>query len=332
MADKKISQLTGATTPLAGTEVLPIVQSGSTVKVASNDLTVKNIRSNATTGILQVAGPGAGTTRTVTVPDANFTAARTDAAQTFTGDQTFGTVLGTTFDTNVAAAGVTLSGTTLAADGTTTDIGITITPKGAGVLSTTSVNASGDVTLIGAGNTRLVGFNFYGGLQYNLFVDGTSDASSMVIRQGTTAAAIFNSAREFIVGGTTDQGAYNLQCNGTGVWGAGAYVNGSDARIKKDIAPIASGLDVVEKLNPVTYCYKEDWSKDQNVQTGFIAQELLTALDGQVYVDGVVQQNGAEGYYSVAYQNIIPILTKAIQEQQNMIKSLEAKVTALENK
>lgn len=40
MADKKISALTGATTPLAGTEVLPIVQSGSTVKVSVADLTL----------------------------------------------------------------------------------------------------------------------------------------------------------------------------------------------------------------------------------------------------------------------------------------------------
>lgn len=39
MADKKISQLTGASTPLAGTEVLPIVQSGSTVKVSVANLT-----------------------------------------------------------------------------------------------------------------------------------------------------------------------------------------------------------------------------------------------------------------------------------------------------
>lgn len=39
MADKKISALTGATTPLAGTEVLPIVQAGATVKVAVSDLT-----------------------------------------------------------------------------------------------------------------------------------------------------------------------------------------------------------------------------------------------------------------------------------------------------
>jgi hypothetical protein len=39
MADKKISALTAAALPLAGTEVLPIVQSGATVKVAVSDLT-----------------------------------------------------------------------------------------------------------------------------------------------------------------------------------------------------------------------------------------------------------------------------------------------------
>lgn len=39
MADLKISQLTGATTPLAGTEVLPIVQSSSTVRVSVANLT-----------------------------------------------------------------------------------------------------------------------------------------------------------------------------------------------------------------------------------------------------------------------------------------------------
>ncbi len=39
MADLKISQLTGATTPLAGTEVVPIVQGGSTKKVSVSNLT-----------------------------------------------------------------------------------------------------------------------------------------------------------------------------------------------------------------------------------------------------------------------------------------------------
>jgi hypothetical protein len=134
---------------------------------------------------------------------------------------------------------------------------------------------------------------------------------------------------EFIIG-TADNGDYNLQCNGTGVWGAGAYVNGSDARIKEDIAPIESGLDVVKKLNPVTYRYKEEWSKDQSTQTGFIAQELLTALSGQVYVDGVVQQGGE--YMSVAYQNIIPILTKAIQELNAKVEAQAVRIAELESK
>lgn len=98
MADAKISGLPASTTPLAGTEVLPIVQSGVTKKVASDDLTVKNIRSNATSGVLQVVGPAVAATRVMTTPDANFTAARTDAAQSFTGNQTLSTgnlVIGT---------------------------------------------------------------------------------------------------------------------------------------------------------------------------------------------------------------------------------------------
>jgi len=53
MADKKISALTGATTPLAGTEVLPIVQSGATVKVAVSDLTAGRA---VATGALTTSG------------------------------------------------------------------------------------------------------------------------------------------------------------------------------------------------------------------------------------------------------------------------------------
>lgn len=68
MADKKISALTAASTPLAGTEVLPIVQGGSTVKVsianvtagravaASSVTTTGNI--NTTAGILKVDASG----------------------------------------------------------------------------------------------------------------------------------------------------------------------------------------------------------------------------------------------------------------------------------
>ena len=62
-----------------------------------------------------------------------------------------------TFDTNVAAAAVTLSGTTLAADGTDTNINISLTPKGTGSLLATRINNTviGNVTPAAASVTNL---------------------------------------------------------------------------------------------------------------------------------------------------------------------------------
>ena len=100
MADLKISQLPAATVPLAGTEVLPIVQSGTTKQVSIDNLTTGKAVSASS-------------------------------------------VSATTFDTNVTAAGVTLAGTTLAADGTDTDISITLTPKGTGVVTTAAAYSDG---------------------------------------------------------------------------------------------------------------------------------------------------------------------------------------------
>ena len=53
------------------------------------------------------------------------------------------TLLATTVDTNVAAAGVTLAGTTLSADGTDADISITITPKGTGSVVVSKIDING---------------------------------------------------------------------------------------------------------------------------------------------------------------------------------------------
>jgi len=99
MADLKISQLPAATTPVAGTEVLPIVQSGTTSKVSIADLTV----------------------------------GRNVTATTFLGG----------LDTNVAAAGLTVTGTTVAADGTDTNIDLTLTPQGSGVVTTAATYSDG---------------------------------------------------------------------------------------------------------------------------------------------------------------------------------------------
>lgn len=72
MADLKISQLTSATTPLAGTETVPIVQSGTTKKVTIADLTAGRAVSAASltlTGALSVGGQ---TTETRAVSSSTF--------------------------------------------------------------------------------------------------------------------------------------------------------------------------------------------------------------------------------------------------------------------
>ena len=79
MADLKISQLPAATVPLAGTEVLPIVQSGTTKQVSIDNLTTgKTVTAtavNATTFDTNVAAAGvtlAGTTLAADGTDADI--------------------------------------------------------------------------------------------------------------------------------------------------------------------------------------------------------------------------------------------------------------------
>ena len=80
MANTKISALTSSTTPLAGTEVLPIVQSSATVKVAVSDLTAgravsmlsASMNNASPLGALDAVGKAyLGTSRNATLNNAN---------------------------------------------------------------------------------------------------------------------------------------------------------------------------------------------------------------------------------------------------------------------
>jgi hypothetical protein len=64
MADSKISALPASTTPLAGTEVVPLVQSGATKKVAVSDLTAGRAVSGLsfTGGTMKISGAALETT------------------------------------------------------------------------------------------------------------------------------------------------------------------------------------------------------------------------------------------------------------------------------
>lgn len=107
MADKKISALTGATTPLAGTEVLPIVQGGATVKVAVSDLTANRAISatqlTLTTGNLIVAnGQGVDFSATPGTGTSELLADYEEGTWTATLEMAFGTNFTSVLYTNQA--------------------------------------------------------------------------------------------------------------------------------------------------------------------------------------------------------------------------------------
>ena len=195
---------------------------------------------------------------------------------------------------------------------TSTGLGIgTSSPSSFSGYTTVSVNnaTNGGIYNILVNGTETARLQAFSGI-FNVAAKGA--ATNLTFETNGTERARITSGGEVYIAGTTDQGAYNLQVNGTGVWGAGAYVNGSDRNLKDNIQSLDSCLDVVVAMRPVTFQYKPEHSKDQSVQPGFIAQELQEAMAGKAYIDGVVQA-GPE-YLNVAYQNIIPILVKAIQE------------------
>jgi hypothetical protein len=179
---------------------------------------------------------------------------------------------------------------------------------------------------LGASN---VGQILFTGAPSSNFAIGTTNAKELSLATNGAVRLNIRSDGEVWVMNTSDRGAYNLQVGGTGVWGAGPYVDGSDERLKENIKDITAGLAIVQKIRPVSYTYRQDtgYTTDIRTHAGFIAQDLQSALDGQEYVEGVVQTGGE--YLSVAYQSLIPVLTKAIQELKDELDAVKAELAAM---
>ena len=122
MANVKIPDLTAASTPLAGTELLEIVQSSNSRKVAASDIaaTATNVRTVATggTGASTLTGyvKGSGTsamTAAATIPFADL-AGRAFAEPISTVDQTGNIAAATavTFNTDLTGTGISVVATT----------------------------------------------------------------------------------------------------------------------------------------------------------------------------------------------------------------------------
>ena len=112
----------------------------------------------------------------------------------------------------------------------------------------------------------------------------------------------------------------------------------SDRNYKKNITNLTLGLDLVNKLQPVSYHYKFDSDSDP-VMYGLVAQDFEKVLNDF----GVAQNTAAilkyeakndvkESDYALDYSKLTPILINAVKELTKKVETLEAEVAALKAK
>jgi hypothetical protein len=152
------------------------------------------------------------------------------------------------------------------------------------------------IQALGAAENAMV-FNNYGGTDLLQF-KGNGDAAF----------------GKFIGGGTT----------GLSIDNTGTLVRTSSFELKKDIVPIHYGLNEILQLNPINFNWVNSDKYGDNNENGFIAEDVMSIIPNSVNAD-------SESVF-MDYSKLIPILTKAIQEQNALIKSLEQRILTLENK
>ena len=92
----------------------------------------------------------------------------------------------------------------------------------------------------------------------------------------------------------------------------------SDRNLKTDIVDMKDGIELVSKLRPVNYRWKDE-TKSQLEEYGFIAQEVEESFPS------LVQTNASTGIKSVDYPKMVSILALAIQELTAKVHELSAK-------
>jgi len=124
------------------------------------------------------------------------------------------------------------------------------------------------------------------------------------------------------VGIGTSSPAYKLHVVGT-VYSTGGY-QGSDLRLKDQVQDVGYGVREVLRLRPVSYRWKDAALGQPTL--GLIAQEVQPVLP-----ELVARGTDEAGLLSLNYTGLIPVLVKAIQEQQHTVAELLAENTALKS-
>jgi len=163
-----------------------------------------------------------------------------------------------------------------------------------------------------------------------LHVGSSSSASSSVVVQDNEAKWDFevNGSLNFALSGST-KARINFS-TGDFYTNDGNVYSLSDIRVKKNVADLNDGLDIVNQLKPKTFEYNglgemTEAGGDGIQRYGFVADEVLDVAPHYITVGkGKIDNKEVDDMKSLALTRMIPMMIKAIQE-------LSAKVTALEN-
>ena len=209
------------------------------------------------------------------------------------------------------------------------------------------INASGDV-LISANNNRLGVGNTASGFGSELVRisrDNTPAASVIEIENRSTSfsgdTCVLGSFRNTTNGSyrfltCVRQGfAYSLFIydSGSVANATGSYGGISDEKVKENIVDATPKLDKLKQVRIVNYNLKNDPEKTKML--GVVAQEVEQIFPGLIQEDADKDSEGNDlgtTTKSVKYSIFVPMLIKAMQEQQEIIGKLEARLAALEAK
>ena len=120
------------------------------------------------------------------------------------------------------------------------------------------------------------------------------------------------------------------------VWASQGTINTSDRRLKTNVRDISYGLKEIMMLHPVSFAWVGH--PDQGTKLGLIAQDVQKVIREVVVDNEFVRDQETGGSRKVPLQNLgmyysdlIPVLIKGMQEQQQSIYEKERKIAALES-
>lgn len=104
----------------------------------------------------------------------------------------------------------------------------------------------------------------------------------------------------------------------------------SDHRYKTNVKDLGTASDKIMRLRPVTFDYLEERGDISTLDSTHMGNIGLIAQEVEEVVPEAVLQILPEDIYTINYTMLIPVLIKAIQEQQTLIENQQLQIEELQ--